>query len=294
MIVQQLTVNVLLAASIYTLVGTGFGVVYATTRFFHFAHGIIIPISAYTAFWVSVGCRLPLWAGFAAALFVAASSGCLMELLVYRPIRSRGGSPLALMLASLGIYVVLQNVLSGLFGDSFESFGNTLGGEGFRFGDARATSVQLLTIAVAVVLVFMVSIFLRSTRTGRCMRAVANDYELALTCGVHPPRVLLTAFALGSTLAGVAGILIAFDTGMVPSMGMNILLMGVIATIIGGFGNIPRTAAGALLLSVAQQIGAWCLGSEWRDTIAFLILFGFIAFRHPGTVSRSAQVTSLH
>lgn len=294
MIVQQLTVNVLLAASIYTLVGTGFGVVYATTRFFHFAHGIIIPISAYTAFWVSVSCHLPLWAGFAAALFVAMTTGCLMELLVYRPIRNRDGSPLALMLASLGLYVVLQNVLSVLFGDSFESFGNTLGGEGYRLGDARITSVQLLTIAVAVVLVFMVSIFLRSTRTGRCMRAVANDYELTLTCGVHAPRVLLMSFALGSTLAGVAGILIALDTGMIPSMGLNVLLMGVIAAIIGGFGNIPRTAAGALLLAVAQQIGAWCLGSEWRDTVAFLILFGFIAFGRPSTVIRPAQVTSLH
>ena len=124
---------------------------------------------------------------------------------------------------------------------------------------------------------------------GKAMRAVANDPELANISGIDSNRVILLTFAIGSALAGIAGILVALDVDMTPTMGMNALMMGVVAVIIGGVGSIPGVALGALLRGTAQHLGVWEISSKWQDAIAFIILFIFLLLKPEGFLGKKAR-----
>jgi branched-chain amino acid transport system permease protein len=111
---------------------------------------------------------------------------------------------------------------------------------------------------------------------------VASDPNLALVSGIDTDKVILFSFALGSALAGAAAILISFDTDMTPTMGMNALMMGVVAVIIGGVGSIPGATLGGFLIAFAQNFGVWKISSQWQDAIAFIILLLFLLYRPNG------------
>jgi branched-chain amino acid transport system permease protein len=182
----------------------------------------------------------------------------------------------------LGVYIVLQNVISLLFGDDTKSIRTWPVREGWNIFGARITPVQVIIIASAVVLFLAVIIFLKWTKIGKAMRAVASDPDLALISGINVNNVILFTFAIGSALAGIAGILVSLDVDMTPTMGMHALLMGVVAVIIGGRNSIVGVALGALLLGMAQHLGTWWISSKWQDAIAFVILLIFLLFRPQG------------
>jgi branched-subunit amino acid ABC-type transport system permease component len=162
-------------------------------------------------------------------------------------------------------------------------------GKGLPVLGARITPIQIVIIATSVMLVFLVAFWLKKSKIGKAMRAVANDPELASISGINSNKVILWTFAIGSALAGVAGILVALDVDMTPTMGMNALMMGVVAVIIGGVGSIPGVALGALLLGLAQHLGVWKISSQWQDAIAFIILFGFLLVRPQGFLGRKVK-----
>ena len=209
-----------------------------------------------------------------------------MEFFPYLPLRRKGASPLVLLLASLGIYVVLQNIISMTFGDDIKSIRSGPVKEGLNVFGARITPIQVFTIVVSVVLVIAVAVLLKKMKMGKAMRAVASDPKLANVCGLDSDRVILLAFAIGSVLAGVAGILVALDVDMTPTMGMNALMMGIVAVIIGGVDSIIGIILGALLLGLAQNLGVWYISSQWQDAIAFAILLIFLLFRPQGFMGK--------
>ena len=284
--ISQLILNAVLTGSVYVLVALGFALIYGTTRFFHFAHGVVFTAGAYFTFLFKTWLGFPLSISILLAILLSTLLGCLMELSAYRPLRRKGASSLLLLLASLGMYIVFQNVISMVFGDDTKSIRSGVVKEGLNVFGARITPIQILIICVSVVLVVAVVLFLKKTKMGKAMRAVANDPELASVSGIDSDRVILWTFAVGSALAGVAGILVALDVDMTPTMGMNALMMGVVAVIIGGVGSIPGVALGALLLGMAQHLGVWYISSQWQDAIAFIILAAFLLFRPQGFLGR--------
>ena len=196
---------------------------------------------------------------------------------------------MVLLLASLGMYIVLQNTISMVFGDDTKSIRSGIVREGLPVFGARITPIQVVIICTSIVLVLLTALWLKKSRMGKAMRAVANDAELAQISGIDSDRVVLWTFGVGSALAGVAGILVALDVDMTPTMGMNALMMGVVAVIIGGVGSIPGVAMGALLLGLAQHLGVWKISSQWQDAIAFIILFVFLLFRPQGFLGRKVK-----
>ncbi len=198
-----------------------------------------------------------------------------------------------LLLASLGIYIVLQNVISIAFGDDTKSIRTWAVREGLNVFGARVTPIQIAIISISMVLITAVAIFLKCSKMGKAMRAVSNDPELSNTSGIDSNRVILWTFAIGSALAGIAGILVALDVDMTPTMGMNALMMGVVAVIIGGVGSIPGVAMGALLLGLAQHLAVWKISSQWQDAIAFIILFIFLLFKPKGFMGKNLKKTKI-
>lgn len=193
------------------------------------------------------------------------------------------------LLASLGIYIISQNVISIFFGDETKSIRTEEVREGLNIFGARITLIQIAIITTSIILVIVIAMFLKWSKMGKAMRAVGNDQKLATSVGIDTNRVILWTFAIGSTLAGVAGILAALDVDMTPTMGMNALMMGVVAVIIGGVNSIPGVAMGALLLSLAQHLGVWIISSKWQDAIAFIVMFIFLLFKPEGFLGKKIK-----
>ena len=285
----QLIVNSLSAACTVFLFAVGFAVVYEVTRFLHFGHGVVFTAAAYFVFGFRVWLGLPLFLSVPFSVALCALLGCSLEVTVYSRVRRRGAPSHVLLLASLGVYIVLQNIISMVFGDDIKSIRSGIVKEGMNFLGARITPAQVLTLCTAALLVAAVGLFFKKTKMGRAMCAVANDPALASVSGIDSDRVALWAFAIGSALAGIAGILVALDVDMTPTMGLRALMMGIVAVIIGGAGSIPGIALGALLLGTAQQFGVWKIGSQWQDAIAFGILLAFLLLRPQGFLGREVR-----
>ena len=122
------------------------------------------------------------------------------------------------------------------------------------------------------------------TRLGRAIRAVADDPVGAAVSGVYSEKIILSAFAIGSAVAGMAGILISLETNIEPTMGLNAILKGIIAAIIGGIGSVPGALLGGFFLGVVENLGIWKIQAGWKDCIAFAVLIIFLLLRPGGII----------
>ena len=139
-----------------------------------------------------------------------------------------------------------------------------------------------LTVAISILLF----LFLRFTVMGRMVRAISDDVEAARVVGIPVNRVIGFVFFIASAIAGLGGIMVGFETGIEPTMGMSLLLKGVIATIIGGIGNPFGGVLGGVLLGLIENLGIWKISAEWKDAIAFGVLILFLLVRPSGILRR--------
>ncbi|HSK74057.1 MAG TPA: branched-chain amino acid ABC transporter permease [Pyrinomonadaceae bacterium] len=275
-------INILLSSSIYLLLANSFSVIYFPTKFFHLAHAVIITLGAYFTFLFANQLPLPFTISIIMAITLATCIGLLCEILVYRPMRKRNFPALAYLIASIGLYVVLQNCISLYFGDDPKviRIGEvTVGNEIFG---AYITNIQIITILVSIALFIAVNLFLQFTSVGKSIRAVSSNPELCNIYGISSNRVILIAFGIGSALAAAAGILSAMDTNMTPTFGFNLLLYGVVVMIIGGVGSTRGLIAGALLVATAQHLAAYYIDTKWMDAVAYIILILFLIWKPLG------------
>ncbi|NHQ59668.1 branched-chain amino acid ABC transporter permease [Chlorobium sp. BLA1] len=285
----QVFLNGLVAASIYALVALGFGLVLRVCRFYHFAHAAVFVWGAYFVFLLKVQLKLPLLFGIVIGVLLATILGCLMEIMIYRSLRRRHSSSLVVLIASLGIYVVLQNIISMAFGDGAKVIQQRSFEEGMDLFGARITHIRMLSVGLSVLLLIGVAALLKWSKVGRAMRAVGSDPTLASISGIDSESIVLFTFALASALAGVAGILVALDVDMTPTMGLQALMMGLVVVIIGGIKSIPGIAFAALILGLVQNFAAWHIGSQWQDAIAFIILLAILLVRPEGVMGKKLR-----
>jgi branched-chain amino acid transport system permease protein len=291
--IEQVFLNGLIAASVWGLIAIGFGIIFYSVRFFHFAHGAVFTAGAYFALLFSNKLALPLFTSSILSVVLSSLLGCSIYILIYRPFMRRNSSPTVLLLVSLGTYIVIQNIISLIFGDDVLSIRSATVTEGINFGVARITLLQAQNFVISVSFLIGSFLFLRKSKIGKAMRAIGAEPQLAEISGINVNKIYLITFAIGSALAGLAGILIALDVDMKPSMGMNALLMGVIVVIIGGAGSITGIALAALLLGMVQHLGVWKIGTEWQDAIVFAVLIIFLLFRPQGFLGKKVKTATL-
>jgi branched-subunit amino acid ABC-type transport system permease component len=289
----QIIANILLTFSIYLLISFSFSIIYSPTRFFHIAHAITLTFSAYLIYFFSKQLMLPLWISALLAIICATAIGMLSELAIYRPLRKNHASPMILMIASLGLYSVLQNVISMIWGDNTKSMGYGNIKVGHHFLGAYITDVQIITIIICLIAFISFIGIINRSQIGRNIRAVASNSELSNIFGIRSNNTILWAFGLGSALAAITGILIAFDSNMTPTMGFHWLLYGVIAMILGGVGSNRGLVFGSLLLAIMQHLFAYFIGSQWMDAIAYVILILFLIWKPLGFSGKRLKKTEI-
>jgi len=279
---QQFLMNGVISGVIYALVALGFVVIYRTVKFFHFAHGVVYAVGAYIAYSLIISLGLNPIVSFFLAVLLAGLVGVLIDRLVYRPLRKRKAPNLVFLIASFGVFIFMQNLLQLIYGAQMLTIRTGPVKEGHHILGAVITDTQILILVMSVALCLGLWLFVKKTKLGKAMRAVADDPLAASVVGINPERIILAAFAIGSALAGAAGILISLETNIEPTMGMNAILKGIIASIIGGIGSIPGAMFGGLFLGIAENLGIWKISAAWKDCIAFVILIVFLLVRPGG------------
>ncbi len=156
---------------------------------------------------------------------------------------------------------------------------------GHQFLGAIITDIQIMLLIVSILLFVVLWLFIQNTKLGKSMRAVSDDPVAASVVGIYPEKTITASFAIGSVLAGAAGILISLETNIEPTMGMNAILKGIIASIIGGIGSIPGAVFGGFFLGIAENLGIWKIQAGWKDAIAFAILIVFLLLRPGGIMN---------
>jgi branched-chain amino acid transport system permease protein len=283
----QLAINGVVLGSVYAIIALGFSLIYGATRIFHFAHGGIYACSAYIAYIFLIRLGFPLGVAIPASMFFTALLGVFLDWIVYEPLIDINASPLVLMISSLGLFIVMENVLALIFGS--DPLVMRLGEvkEGIRLGTAYVTPSQVHIVLSTVLMSGILVFFFKKTRMGVSVRALASNPDLAESLGMDVKKIRYITFAVGSALAAVASVLVSIDVSTIdPVMGFNAILMATFAIIVGGVGNIPAAAGGGFLLGVAQHFGIWKISSEWEMAILFLILFIFIIFRPKGLLGK--------
>ena len=280
--IHQLILNGIIAGSIYALVALGFSIVYRTIKFFHFAHGVVYAAGAYIAYTLFILLKINPLISFFLSIALASLLGISIDRLVYRPLRKNNAPNLVYLIASFGVFIFLQNLLQLIFGAQILTLRTGPVKEGHHFLGAVITDIQILIMVSSFVLFFLAWLFIQRTKFGKAIRAVSDDPVGARVVGINSEKIILTVFAIGSALAGAAGILISLETNIEPTMGMNAILKGIIASIIGGIGSIPGALFGGLFLGLAENLGIWKIQAGWKDAIGFAILIIFLLLRPSG------------
>jgi branched-chain amino acid transport system permease protein len=274
--IGQIALNGVSYGATLAVIGLAFSITYMGCRFFAFTFGASYVSAAYVV--LALHRVLPLWFCFVIAVLAAGLLAVVLEEICFSPMRARNDNPMVLMLASIGIYTIVENLISLRFGDDTRSFRGGLSPV-LLVGQLRFTETQLLIVGASVVLVGAAYAFLRWHTYGASLRALSSNPTLAQIAGLDVKRTTLVAVMLGGTLAGLASCLQALDTDMVPTMGFWGLTYGIIASVVAGPRNPMLAALSGLGIGLVSNLAVAWIPGQWQDAIAFVILAGVLYFR---------------
>lgn len=278
----QAGVNGLVIGMMYALMAIGFTLVFGIMRIVNFAHGEFYMIGAFVAFFTYAQWDVPFGAVLIIAFVSVGLLGAAVEWLLIRPLRT---DELTGMIATLGISVVIQNTFMMFFGASPRPMPSVASGF-VTLGSTIFPLSRLLVIAVAAAVIGLFWLFMLRTRTGRAMRAVAQDQEAALIQGIDVERIYPLAFGISVGLAAVAGALMAPVFAVSPVVGMTPMLKAFIVVILGGLGSIPGALLGGLLLGLIESYGATFLGAVVSDILQLALVIAILLVRPAGLLGR--------
>jgi len=286
-IIPQLIINSIIAGSIYALIALGFNLIYDATKFFNLAHGVMATVGGYTVFYLVKMVGLPPLMGIIMGVLFAGFLGYILDKVVYYPLRKRKASNLILLVASLGIFTAVESIIAMIFTNQFKTLSQNMGTQKlFTVFGAVITQTQVIIFVLGIIIMIGLVLILKKTLFGKAILAVSDDEEVAKIVGINTNKVIGRVFFIGSAIAGLGGIMVGYDTGIEPTMGMSLLLKGVIAAIVGGIGNIYGAVLGAFLLGFVENFGIWKVSGEWKDAIAFALLIVFLLFRPQGILKK--------
>jgi branched-chain amino acid transport system permease protein len=281
------TVNGLVIGNIYALLAIGLALIFGVANLINFAHGSVYTIGAYVG-WACVtffGTPLPLT--IAIVLFATALVGIAIERLAIRPLQGR--SRIAPLLATIGLSFVLDQLVQLICRPEPRALPNPLPAWRITIGGGSIGALDILIAAIGIVSAAVLFAFLRYTKLGWAVRATAQDPEAAAQMGVNTDAVNSTVFSIASALGGLSGLLVGMYYNHIdPTMSFTAMLKGIVATVIGGVGNVPGAIFGSLVLGLTESYGIALFGETYRDLFAFVLLIAALMLRPEGLFGRGA------
>jgi branched-chain amino acid transport system permease protein len=279
--------------SIYALIALGYTMVYGIIELINFAHGEIYMIGAFTALIVASVLNLTglnssavFVLAMAAAVVYASCYGFTMERIAYKPLRN--APRLSALISAIGMSLFLQNYVLLAQTSDFLAFPRMI--PDFEFMEPYAhiiTSQQVVIILTSAIVMTLLTIFIKYTRTGKAMRAASQDSVMAALSGINVNHVISITFITGSATAAIGGVLIASHIGMINFyIGFLAGIKAFVAAVLGGIGSIPGAVLGGLVLGLTESLAAGYISSDYEDGFAFLLLILILIFRPGGLLGR--------
>jgi branched-chain amino acid transport system permease protein len=276
-------VSGLVAGSLYALMASGLSLVWGTLRMFNFAHGTLLMLGAYAAWYVSDarGLDLGLHVGIPAALILLAVLGIVLYVILVRPFITRPGADLVVIITTLAGATFLQNWALEVFGPRYKQLDRVLKGQIEILNTAVGLQETLIIIATPVILLGL-ALLLKRTKLGLAIRAVEQNHDSALLAGVNVGRVYPLVFAMSAALAAFAGVMLGGLFFITPGMGSDPLLRAFIVVVFGGLGSLPGTVVGAYVIGIIEAIAVFFVGLYWAPVVLFIVLILVMILRPTG------------
>jgi branched-subunit amino acid ABC-type transport system permease component len=272
----------LITASILAIAAVGLSLQFGITNYINFAYGDLLTFGVYVAFVVNQNLGLNIWIGLVLAVIATAILAWLINLFILRPFTKRGTSPIIMLVVTLGVSLILQNVILAIFTEQFQSY-NVNTGAPISLGPFLFTPLQLGIIGLAIVTMLAIHALLRYTRLGKAMRAVSDSPELARISGINTRLIVNAVWLIAGGLGGLSGVVLALNTAsFTPTVGFGFLFVIFAAVILGGIGHPYGAIVGALIVGVATEMSAAFISSEYKVAIALVILIIALLIRPQG------------
>ncbi|TDM05361.1 MAG: branched-chain amino acid ABC transporter permease [Ideonella sp. MAG2] len=281
--ILQQALNGLAIGAVYTLIALGLTVVFGILGIAHFAHGSVAMFGGYLTFVLGERFGMPFFAAMALAMVAGAGVGMLIERLAYRPVRD--APHINAFIIALGLTMMIEGGNLLMFGADQVVIQTPYRGV-FNVAGIAVAELRLLVIATACVLIGVIAVLISRTKTGKSIRAVAQNRPAAVLMGVNVSMVSLVVFGISSALGVSAGALIGALLAIAPGVGEGLAVKGFAVLILGGLGSIPGAIVGGLILGVSEAMAAGFVSSAYKDVIAFMVMIVVLLFRPEGLLGK--------
>ena len=284
---QQL-VNGIILGSIYALLALGYTMVYGIIKLINFAHGDIYMMGAFVGYYAINSLKMNFWIALVFSMIVCAILGVVIEFLAYRPLRN--STRISALITAIGVSFFLEYIMVYFVGADTRSFPQSIKMHTYHFGSISVTNVQLLILVVALVLMVALQLIVKKTKMCKAMRAVYVDSDAAELMGINVNNTISFTFALGSSLAGAAGVLIGlYYNSIEPLMGMTPGIKAFVAAVLGGIGIIPGAALGGFVIGILETLSTAIGLSSYRDAIVYGVLIVILLLRPAGILGKNVK-----
>lgn len=285
----QLLANGLVNGALYAMLAVGFGIVWRSLRVFHVVYGGLYVLCSYL-FYMFVGhAGIPLGLAFVLTLVCAAGAGWVMEIGLYRPFYQRQAGSGAVLIASLGIFVVLENLIAMMFGNELQTISRGIA-RTWLIGPVVLTALQVLQFVTGVVVVGLLWVMVRRLRTFKALWAMGDQPDLIPVLGLPIFRLRNLALMVSTVIVAIPASLICMDVGTDPHVGMSYLLIAAVAVLVGGINSYSGWVCGAVILALLQSLVVWKFSARWMDLVTFALLVSMLVFRPRGLMEKKMRM----
>lgn len=270
--------------SVYAIIALGYSMVYGIAKMLNFAHGDVIMIGAFAAYFAIGSYGVPALVAVLFSVIVCTALGVVIERLAYKPLRQ--ASSLSVLITAIGVSYFLQNAAMLLWGTDTKIFPTILSGS-LQLGELSIPWLTILTIAVCILIMIVLTLFINRTKTGRAMRACSEDKGASSLMGINVNRIISITFAIGSGLAAIAAVLLcATYPSVYPTLGSMPGIKAFTAAVFGGIGSIPGAFLGGILLGVIENLSKAYISAQLSDAIVFGVLIIVLLIKPTGLLGR--------
>lgn len=292
--ITQILLNSIISAVLLSLVALGFNLIFNATKVFHLAHGAMYVSALYATFGFRSLLTNLMPHGFSTvvsillSLLLISALVVVVECLIYRPLYRKNVNPTISMISSLGVYLLVINLIAFLFGTESVSLSNSYAiitsNDYFKL-----TNVELMHLLSGMVLISLVLIFSK-TKFYTHIRAVTDSYSVAEKFGINVQRTRFIALIMGTVLVGVVGIMRGYEVALDPNVGLTITLAAAVAVIVGGVNSLTGTLVACFVIALIENFSVKILTAQWKDMLTYALMIGVLVFYQQGLISVKQRV----
>ena len=284
----QQIINGLSLGSIYALIALGYTMVYGIIKLINFAHGDVYMLGAYIGFACITFGNLGFFPSLIIAMASCAILGVVIEKIAYKPLRQ--ASRIAVLITAIGVSLFIEYTTMFFVGPTARAFPQVLGNQFFYFGNVQISLQQIYIIVTTIILMLMLQYIVHKTKVGKAMRAVSIDQDAAQLMGIKVNSTISYTFAIGSALAGAAGVLVGIYYNTInPLMGMTPGIKAFVAAVLGGIGIIPGAMIGGLSIGMIETLVAGYGNSLYKDAVVYFILILVLLIKPSGILGKNTR-----